>query len=113
VLGGSSIAPKWVSASRSGCQPSTMPIEFSQISTSMSGGGVGGTISLAGRDLHRGDVADEGGAAVLVQVADVVGGVARGVGDAHAEHALATGSGRTLRSGTGTISPQSRSIASP
>src|SRR5258705_6846964 len=36
----------------------------------------------------RGDIADEGGAAVLVQVADVVGGMAGGVGDAHPAHRL-------------------------
>ena len=56
---------------------------------SMSGGGVGGTIRLGRRDPAGGDVADEGGAALLVQVADVVGGVAGGVGDAHPEHRLA------------------------
>jgi hypothetical protein len=37
----------------------------------------------------RGDIADERGAAPLMQVADVVGGMARRVGDSHAEHLLA------------------------
>ena len=81
---------------------------------SMSGGGVGGTTRFEGGIRHGGDVADEGGAALLVQVADVVGGVAGGVGDAHAEHRLAAGE-RPSRwpPGTGTISPQRRSIWSP
>ena len=39
-------------------------------------------------DADRGDVADEGGAAFLVEIADVMGGVAGRVGDSHAEHVL-------------------------
>ena len=53
---------------------------------------------LRGRDPAGGDVAAEGGAALLVQVGDVVGGVAGGVGDPHPEHALAAGQrGHVLR----------------
>ena len=48
----------------------------------------GGNDQVRVRDEDGGDVADEGGAAVLVQIANVVGGVARGVGNAHAQHPL-------------------------
>ena len=54
----------------------------------MSGGGVGATTQLLGRDAHAGDVADAARRRCLVQVADVVGGVAGRVGDAEALDAL-------------------------
>ena len=85
----SSTAPKWVRARRSGVQPSTSVERFLPGLDVDVGRRRGGHDQVRGRDPAGGDVADEGGAALLVQVADVVGGVAGGVGDAHAEHRLA------------------------
>ena len=50
--------------------------ERSHASTSMSGGGVGASVYGLGRDDDAGHVADERPAGLLVEVADVVGGVA-------------------------------------
>ena len=65
-----------------------MWIESSHASTSMSGGGVGDRV-LVGRDANAGHVAHVGVAGLLVQVADVVRGVAGRVGDAEALDVLA------------------------
>ena len=61
----------------------------------------GGDDEVGRRDQHGGDVADEGRAGLLVEVADVVGGVAGGVGDAQAEHRLAAGEGPDVLLGDG------------
>ena len=76
-------------ARRSGAQPATSVQRFlPDLDVDVRRRGRGHD-QVGGRDPAGGDVADEGGAAVLVQVADVVGGVAGGVGDAHPTHRLA------------------------
>ena len=78
------------------------------------GGRGRGDDQVRGRDAAGGDVADEGGAALLVQVADVVGGVAGRVGDAHPEHRLAAGEGAARSPRAPARSrPRGRSIWSP
>ena len=53
----------------------------------MSGGGVGGIVIESGGDPHAADVADERGP--VVQVGDVMGGVAGRVGDLEARRRAA------------------------
>ena len=66
-------------ASRSGAHPGSARSTSCHFSTSMSGGGVGGTVSVCAGDPHAADVADERGP--VVQVGDVMRGVAGRVGD--------------------------------
>ena len=86
---GSSTGPKWVRASRCGAQASTVRDRlFPELDVDVRRRGRRDH-QVGRRDAAGGDVADEGGAGLLVQVADVVGGVAGRVGDAHPEHHLA------------------------
>ena len=93
VGGGFFTAPKWVRASGWGLQPSTMAIESIQVSISISGGGVGGTMRSTPGIETAATSPTKAVPRLIVHVGDMVGCVAGGVGDPHAEQLLTTRQG--------------------
>ena len=89
--GGSSDVPKCVSASVCGSQAAIVASERSHASTSMSGGGVGASVSVDGGIRTPAMSPTNATPLSAVEVADVVGGVARRVLHVEAEHGLAAG----------------------
>ena len=104
-------------SSRAAAAPSARisSIDSCHASTSISGGGVGGMVSVRGGDPDAADVADESGA--FMQVGDVMRRVAGRVGDLEARHRAATRRREDtqvrLGHGDATKSPHSRSMSSP